>query len=83
MFVEITHQGETHLLRRLGPYESLDPAWHADIWCQKSDVIRSKAKGAIPAGGADFRCEIRRTKAPSPVIWDALDFFVAQDGGIP
>jgi len=83
MFVEIIDRDETRLLRRLGPYEHFDPAWHADACCQNGDVTRSNEIGAIPPGCADFRCEVRRTKAPSPVAWNALNFFVAQDGGMP
>jgi hypothetical protein len=83
MFVEITQRDETRLLRRLGPAESLDPALHTDAWCQSNDLTRSKANGAIPSGCADYRCEIRRTKAPSPVIWAALDFLNEQEGIMP
>ena len=83
MFLEISHRNEPRFLRRLGPYESLDPALHADDWCQSNDLTRSKANGAIPPGCADYRCEISRTKAPSPVIWAAIDFLNEQKGIMP
>lgn len=76
MFIEISHPGETLLLRRLAPTESLDPAQHADAWCAAHDLRRSSPDGHIPSGCADYRCEVRQTKAASVVIWDALDFFL-------
>ena len=83
MFVEIADRFETRLLRRLAPHETLDPAPYADAWCQSEGFVRSKANGYIPSGCATYRCEIRRTKAPSPVIWTALDFFVCGEGTTP
>ena len=79
MFVEISHRGETLLLRRLAPSESLDPTHHADSWCAAHDIQRASPNGHIPSGCADCRCEVRRTKAASVVIWDALDFFLKRE----
>jgi len=83
MFVEITQRGKTRLLRRLAPHETHDPTPYADAWCQRVGLVRSKESGHIPSGCATHRCEIRRTKAPSPVIWAALDFFVCGEGATP
>ena len=83
MFVEITHRGETMLLRRLAPMESLDPAHHADTWCAAHDLRRAKPNGHIPCGCAEYRCEVRETKAPSIVVWDALDFFLDTEEAMP
>ena len=79
MFVEITHQGETMLLRRLSPTETLDPAHHADRWCAVREVRRAAPNGHIPPGCAKYCCKVRSTKAPSVVIWDALDFFLESE----
>ena len=74
MFLEISHRGETLLLRRLAPTESIDPVQHVDFWCAEHDQRRAELDGHIPSGCADYRCEIRQTKAASVVVWDALDF---------
>ena len=83
MFVEISHRGETLLLRRLAPTESLDPTHHADRWCASHDLRRAPPDGHIPSGCADYRCEVRQTKAASVVIWDALDFYLAAEEVAP
>ncbi len=83
MFVEITHRGETMLLRRLSPSETLDPRHHADRWCAEREARRAEPNGHIPSGCAEYRCEMRSTKAPSVVIWDALDFFLESEEVTP
>ena len=83
MFVEISHRGETLLLRRLAPTESLDPAHHADTWCAAHGIKRAPPNRHIPSGCADYRCEVRQTKAASAVIWDALDFFLEREEVMP
>ena len=83
MFVEISHRGETLLLRRLAPTESLDPVHHADTWCAAHDVLRAPPNGRTPPGCANYRCELRQTKAASVVIWDALDFYLAAEEVAP
>ena len=83
MFLEISHRGETLLLRRLAPTESLDPVHHADVWCAAHDLQRAKPNGHIPSGCADYRCEVRETKAANVVVWDALDFFLESEEVTP
>ena len=83
MFVEISHRGETLLLRRLALTESLDPVHHADVWCAAHDLQRAPPNGYIPSGCADYRCEVRQTKAASVVVWDALDFYLAAEEVVP
>ena len=83
MFLEISHRGETLLLRRLAPTESLDPVRHVDIWCTAHDLRRAEPDGHIPSGCADNRCEIRETKAAGVTVWDALDFFLEAEEVVP
>ena len=83
MFVEISHRGETLLLRRLAPTESLDPAHHADVWCAAHELRRAPPDGHIPSGCADYRCEVRQTKAASVVVWASLDFFLESEEVAP
>ena len=83
MFVEISHRGETLLLRRLALTESLDPVHHADVWCAAHELQRATPDGHIPSGCADYRCEVRETKTSGAVIWDALDFFLKREEVMP
>ena len=81
MLVEITENrtGETLLLRRLAPYESIDPKALARAWLNRTyagAVRMAPRTGHIPAGCADYRCEVRATKAESAVIWAAWDFYL-------
>jgi len=83
MFLEISHRGETLLLRRLAPTESLDPARHVYVWCAAHDLQRAMPSGHIPSGCADYRCEVRETKGTSVVVSDALDFFLDSEEVTP
>ncbi len=82
MFLEISApaSGEVYLLRRLAPHELIDPEIHARKWVTESDYTEgqqiAESDGWIPSGCADFRAEVRSTKAESPVIWAAFDFYL-------
>lgn len=82
MFLEISAPGpaESLLLRRLAPNESIDPEGHARKFVAESDYFEgqkiAESDGWIPAGCADYRAEVRNTKAESVVIWAAFDFYL-------
>lgn len=79
MFISITHNqsGESLLLRRLAPNESVDPRHHVAKWAEMEGVtIAATQTGHIPCGCADYYAETRHTKEPSAVCWDSFDFYL-------
>lgn len=81
MFISITENrsGESELLRRLAPNESLDPADHVAKWADQLGVEIAKPTGHIPRGCADYYAEVRRTKEPTGSCWQSFDFYLASD----
>lgn len=81
MFIEIicTRSGETEMLRRLAPNESIDPAYHVQHWAKSIGVRVADSTGHIPSGCGDFYAETRDTKEASGVCWSSFDFYLTSD----
>lgn len=81
MFISIVenHSGESELLRRLAPNESIDPAYHARKWAEQVGVEIARQNGHIPRGCADYYAEVRRTKEASGSCWDSFDFYLKSE----
>lgn len=84
MFLHIyeNQSGESPVLRRLAPNESLDLRAHVRAWASRefSDyVVRlsfSEPGAHIPNGCGQYQAEIRDTKAESGSCWTSEPFYL-------
>lgn len=81
MFISIVENrsGESELLRRLAPNESIDPRAHCEKWAADMGVEIAKSNGHIPRGCADYYAEVRHTKEATGSCWQSFDFYLAND----
>ena len=78
MFICITHNpsGETLLLRRMAPNETLNLRHYVEKWADSIGMKIADADGYIPRGCAEYFAEIRDTKHETGSCWESLDFYI-------
>ena len=80
MFICITHNpsGETLLLRRMAPTETLNLSHYVEQWADSIGTKIAVSGGHIPTGCADYSAEIRDTKRETGSCWESLDFYLEE-----
>ena len=80
MFICITHNpsGETLLLRRMAPSETLNLIHYVEQWADSIGMKIADSNGYIPHGCAEYFAEIRDTKRETGSCWESLDFYLEE-----